>query len=103
MVFAFCFLAAQLTAAAALLAQGVAAAGNPHGSAYYVFMGIHAAHLTGGLIWLAVLYWTSRRLYTATENDLRRHRRKAQAAAIYWHYMGLLWLVLFTFLHRWTE
>jgi heme/copper-type cytochrome/quinol oxidase subunit 3 len=66
-------------------------------------MGIHAAHLTGGIVWLFVLFWTARKLYVGTESDLRKHRRKAQAAAIYWHYMGVLWLVLFAFLHRWTE
>ena len=45
------FLVLQTTSATDLLHQGVAAEGNPHGSAFYVFMSIHAVHLLGGLGW----------------------------------------------------
>lgn len=99
---ALAFLAAQVISAQELLAQGIGAASNPHVSAFYVFMGLHGLHLVGGMTWLAVLYITSRRLFNATETDLRQHRRSAQAAAMYWHFMGILWIVLFCFLLRWT-
>src|SRR3954454_12117497 len=47
-ILAFGFLIVQGVAAANLLRQGVAAAGNPHGSVFYLFMGIHGAHLGVG-------------------------------------------------------
>jgi cytochrome c oxidase subunit III len=100
--FAVVFLFAQIASAKQLIDQGIGTASNPHGSAYYAFMGLHALHLTGGLAWLAVLYTQSRRLFGGSENDLRQHRRAAQAAAMYWHFMGILWVVLFYFLLRWT-
>ena len=96
------FLGVQVDAALDLWRQGVAAAGNPHGSAFYVFMAIHGAHLAGGIGWLGFLYGKSSRLFSGTETDLRRHRRAIGAAALYWHFMGILWLVLFFFLRRWT-
>jgi cytochrome c oxidase subunit 3 len=96
------FLMVQLVSASELISQGVVAAANPHGSAFYLFMGVHGAHLTGGMIWLAYLYTRAVRLFRATETDLRQHRRVTAAAAMYWHFMGALWLVLFFFLHRWT-
>jgi cytochrome c oxidase subunit III len=102
-VFAVLFLVTQITSATQLLDQGIGTARNPHGSAFYVFMGLHALHLLGGMTWLTVLYLKSRRLFNATESDFRRHRRSAQAAAMYWHFMGVLWIVLFYFLLRWTE
>jgi cytochrome c oxidase subunit 3 len=97
------FVAVQVSAAVNLLGQGVAAASNPHGSAFYLFMGIHGAHIFGGLIWLAYLYVRSASLFRGTENDLRKHRLIAGAAATYWHFMGVVWGVLFYFLLRWTR
>jgi cytochrome c oxidase subunit 3 len=97
------FVALQISAAVNLLNQGVATAANPHGSAFYLFMGIHGAHLLGGLAWLGCLYGWSAQLFRGTENDLRKHRLVAGAAATYWHFMGVVWAVLFFFLVRWTR
>ena len=96
------FLGIQAVSASDLLRQGVGAAANPHGSAFYVFMTIHGAHLLGGITWLSVLRHRSRKLFSGTETDLRVHRRALAAAAIYWHFMGVLWVVLYVFLKRWT-
>lgn len=101
-VLALLFLLVQVVSAADLLRQGVAAAVNPHGSVFYVFMGLHGAHLLGGVGWLIYLYWRSRALFEGTESDLRRYRRLLAPAALYWHFMGVLWVVLFYFLRRWT-
>lgn len=101
-VLALLFLSVQMVAARDLLAQGVVAAGNPHGSAFYIFMGIHGAHLAGGILWLVYLYQHSRGLFAGTETDLRTHRRALSAATMYWHFMGGLWLVLYFFLRRWS-
>lgn len=97
------FLGAQLASAMQLAAQGIGTAANPHGSAFYIFMALHGAHLAGGTGWLAYLFAASRSLFTGSENDLRKHRRVAAAAALYWHFMGVLWAVLFFFLLRWTR
>jgi cytochrome c oxidase subunit 3 len=99
---ALLFLGIQAVSASDLIAQGVAAAANPHGSAFYVFMGVHGAHLIGGVCCLFVLRSRSRNLFSGSETDLRNHRRVLAAAALYWHFMGALWIVLFTFLRRWT-
>lgn len=103
MLLGLLFVALQISAGVHLFRQGVATAANPHGSAFYLFMGIHGAHILGGLGWLVFLYVRSAALYRGTENDLRKHRLVAGAAATYWHYMGLVWGVLFYFLLRWTK
>ena len=99
---ALMFLGVQAFTAVDLVGQGVAAAANPHGSAFYLFMGIHGAHLLGGIAWLSYLRARSKPLFSGTETDLRHHRRIVSAAALYWHFMGALWLVLFWFLRRWA-
>jgi cytochrome c oxidase subunit 3 len=96
------FLGMQTVAGAELLGQGVAIAGNPHGSAFYVFIAIHGVHLLAGIIWLAVLWHASKRLLQATEQELRRHRRTLSTASLFWHFMGILWVVLFIFLRHWV-
>lgn len=96
------FVAVQISAGLNLVQQGVATAANPHGSAFYLFMGIHGAHILGGLGWLSYVYAASAALFQGSENDLRKHRLVAGAAATYWHFMGIVWAVLFYFLLRWT-
>lgn len=103
LAFGLMFLALQVTAGANLFQQGVTTTANPHGSAFYVFMGIHGIHLIAGLCWLEYLYVRSRKLFLASENELRKYRAIASAAATYWHFMGVVWALLFFFLLRWSR
>ncbi|MFI1052211.1 cytochrome c oxidase subunit 3 [Streptomyces griseoruber] len=57
---------------------------------YFVFTGIHLAHLTIGLGALTVLIVLSRRPALSRGGLL-----VAEGAAAYWHMVDLLWLVLF--------
>ncbi len=47
------FLASQITAWRELFDQGVFMSQNPHSSFFYLFTGLHAAHLIGGLVAMA--------------------------------------------------
>jgi cytochrome c oxidase subunit 3 len=102
LLLALLFLLVQAEAARDMLDQGVGAAANPHGSAFYIFMGIHGVHLLGGMAWLFYLFARARRLFRSSESEIRHHRRITAAAAMFWHFMGVLWLVLFAFLRSWT-
>lgn len=78
------FLAAQLTAWRELMRQGVFMSQNPHSSFFYIFTGLHAAHLVGGLVAMAiVLLGKSKR------------RELVDVVAYYWHFLGVLWIMLF--------
>ncbi len=78
------FLAAQLTAWRELFKQGVFMSQNPHSSFFYLFTGLHAAHLLGGLVAMAVvLVGKSKR------------RELVDVVAYYWHFLGVLWVALF--------
>jgi cytochrome c oxidase subunit III len=103
LTFGLMFLALQITAGVNLHRQGVTTAANPHGSAFYVFMGIHGIHLIIGLCWLGYLFLLSRKLFVASENELRKYRAVASVAATYWHFMGIVWGLLFFFLLRWSR
>jgi heme/copper-type cytochrome/quinol oxidase subunit 3 len=68
---------------------------------YFMFSGVHAVHLIGGL---AGLYWLIRkagRLSDGEEQPLRKHRAAARYTAAYWHFMGVLWVGLLVLLVAW--
>jgi len=78
------FLASQLTAWRQLILRGAYLEGNPYSSFIYIFTGLHGIHLLGGMIALGIVL-------------LRRSKRRelVDAVSYYWHFMGLLWVVLF--------
>lgn len=81
------FLSAQITAWRELVAQGAFLSQNPHSSFFYLFTGLHAAHLVGGLVVLfVVLLGKSKR------------RELVDVACNYWHFLGILWVALFAVL-----
>lgn len=96
------FLVSQMLAWVNLISQGVYVESNPHGSMFYMFTGAHGVHLLGGVICLGFLVRRSRRLRPDWEADLRRHRNLANTVALYWHFMGVLWALLFLLLYLWS-
>lgn len=81
------FLASQLSAWLNLVHRGYYLAQNPHSSFFYMFTGLHAAHLIGGLIALFVVV-----LGRSTR------RESVDVVAYYWHFLGALWIALFVIL-----
>jgi cytochrome c oxidase subunit III len=85
------FLGAQLVAWRDLLAQGAYLMENPHGAFFYLFTGLHAVHLLGGLIALFAVVF-----------GRRKRRELVDVVAYYWHFLTVLWLVLFEVLRTVT-
>jgi cytochrome c oxidase subunit III len=86
------FVAGQLGAWRSLARQGVFLATSPHSSFFYLLTGLHVVHLLGGLVWFAVVLARLRRLtLTPGEDGLGLF-------AIYWHFLGALWVYLFLLL-----
>jgi cytochrome c oxidase subunit III len=62
-----------------------------YASLFYVMTGLHMAHVVGGVVFLSVVlaqHWTG-------QLSLRRHE-PVEAAAIYWHFVDVVWIGLFT-------
>ena len=84
------FLGGQMLAWRQLAAQNVRLATGPSGAFFYVFTVLHAVHVLGGLGGLGLV---ERRL---AAGGLRA--TTVRAAALYWHFMGVLWLYLLALL-----
>lgn len=65
---------------------------------YFVFTGIHLAHLTVGVVLLGFLVRLGRRL-SAGEAPSPGQVRLVECGGCYWHMVDLLWLVLFPLLY----
>jgi len=87
------FVAGQVMAWRQLAAQGMFEVSRVASSFFYVFTGLHAAHLLGGIC--ALVYVQVKKF------DGSRVSRPvaAQAASYYWHFMDGLWLVVLALLY----
>jgi cytochrome c oxidase subunit 3 len=87
---ALAFLAGQLLAWQQLTATGHFVASNPANAFFYLITGLHGVHLLGGLVALAR---TTAKLRRGFEVD--QVRLSVELCATYWHFLLLVWVVLF--------
>lgn len=78
------FLAGQLAAWRELIAGGVFLPSSPYAAFFYVLTGLHGVHLAGGV---GALGWTA-----------RHQGRGLPYTAIYWHFVGGVWVYLLALL-----
>ena len=92
-VLSFSFLAGQLWAWQQLNASGYFVAANPANAFFYLLTALHGLHLLGGL-WV----WgrTTARVLRGVE--VGKVRLSVELCTVYWHYLFLVWLVLFAVL-----
>ncbi len=89
----FCFLAGQLWAWQQLDASGYFLSANPANAFFYLLTAVHGLHLLGGLwVWART---TARALRGANAGAMRL---SVELCAVYWHYLLVVWVVLFAVL-----
>ena len=88
------FLSAQVFLWRALWSSGLVPSSSGYAAVFFALTGLHGLHVLGGLCFLGSLVFDLRR---APSYLARRHA--VRLAAIYWHFMGAIWLVLFTLLY----
>lgn len=98
------FLATQLLAWRELAAAGYFTAANPASAFFYLVTAIHGAHVLGGLV---ALGRTSARAFATSSAGSRRAVGEltlgVELCALYWHFLLLVWLILFSLLMNWTD
>jgi cytochrome c oxidase subunit 3 len=83
-----------------LVSQGLYMRGNPYAGFFYILTIAHAVHVLGGVIALGAIQL--RAWYpSADENELEHRRNLARSVTYYWHFLGLLWVVLLGLLAFW--
>lgn len=94
------FISSQLLAWLALAARGLYLQGNPYAGFFYILTAVHAVHVLGGIAALGSILL--RTLHpTANPDEIVKRQTIAQVVGWYWHFMGVLWVVLFVLLGFW--
>ena len=94
-VLTLAFMAGQLIAWDQMVAAGYYLRDNPAYAFFYLLTGLHALHLLGGMWFLGRLGF---RMNQTGQGEKVLHSVKL--CTTYWHYLLIVWLVLFTLLLR---
>jgi cytochrome o ubiquinol oxidase subunit 3 len=88
------FLGMELHEFAGLAAEGNSWARSGFLSAYFTLVGTHGAHITVGLLWMAVM-WA--RVF---KSDFRGGTvRRLTMLSLFWHFLDVVWIFIFTIVY----
>jgi cytochrome c oxidase subunit 3 len=71
--------------------EGLTIGTNLFGTTYYSLVGLHALHVTIGLILILIVM-----IFTMLGYMDRRHLERTDALSWYWHFVDAVWIVVFT-------
>ncbi len=92
-LFAVLFLAGQLLAWRQMTELGYFAASNPANAFFYLITALHGLHLIGGLF-----AWARTGGKLLRGNDTSKIRASLDMCTVYWHFLLLVWVALFSLL-----
>jgi cytochrome c oxidase subunit 3/cytochrome o ubiquinol oxidase subunit 3 len=64
---------------------------NLFGSTFYSLVGLHGSHVIVGLLALAIVL-----IFALTGTLTREHAERVHVVALYWHFVDVVWIVVFT-------
>lgn len=93
LLFAITFVCSQFSGYFALVSKGIYMVGNASGSYLYIITGMHLLHMVGGMI--SIMFILIRSLFNKYSSQ---NWHGVYVASMYWHFLGILWVLLFLFL-----
>ncbi len=92
------FLAGQVYEFTAFYNEGLGFTTNLFGSAFYALTGFHGAHVAIGITMLMSLYVISLR------GNLPKERAETvEIVGLYWHFVDIVWIVIFTIVYLFPQ
>lgn len=90
-LFGMTFIGGQIFEFTEFVREGLTIDTNLFGSSFYLLTGLHGLHVTVGIVWLLSLWGL------AAQNRLtQRDSEKIELAGLYWHFVDVVWIVIFT-------
>jgi cytochrome c oxidase subunit 3/cytochrome o ubiquinol oxidase subunit 3 len=71
--------------------HGLTISTNLFGTTYYSLVGLHAFHVTAGLVMLTIVL-----LFALAGHVSRDQSARIGALSLYWHFVDVVWVVVFT-------
>ena len=97
-ILGFVFLIGQIVAWRNLVDQGITLASGPSGSFFYLLTGVHGLHIAGGLVALGK---TITKVWRGA--SIERLRLSVWLCTAYWHFLLVVWLIIFAVLTGWAD
>jgi heme/copper-type cytochrome/quinol oxidase subunit 3 len=85
------FLGGQVFEFTVFYREGLSLTGSPFASSFYVLTGFHGAHVFVGILLLMSLYSLTLTGKVKPNQDL-----KTEMIGLYWHFVDIVWVVIFT-------
>ncbi len=77
-----------------LIHDGFTISSSIFGTCFFTLTGFHGAHVFAGVVWLVVVFIRSMKGYFTPEEYAG-----VELAGLYWHFVDLVWIILFTILY----
>jgi heme/copper-type cytochrome/quinol oxidase subunit 3 len=74
--------------------EGLTIRTNLFGSSFFVLTGFHGAHVTAGVLWLVTLLFIDIRRGLAPRDAIN-----VDVCALYWHFVDVVWIAIFTLVY----
>jgi cytochrome c oxidase subunit III len=71
--------------------KGLTVSTNLFGTTYYSLVGLHAFHVTVGLLMIALAM-----IFTLFGKVKPEHSERAEVFSLYWHFVDVVWVIVFT-------
>jgi cytochrome c oxidase subunit III len=71
--------------------HGLTIATNLFGTTYYSVVGLHAFHVTAGLLMMSIVL-----MFAAAGRVGQSHSTRVDVLSLYWHFVDVVWVVVFT-------
>lgn len=88
------FLALELREFSQLASEGYSWRRSAFLSSFFTLVATHGAHVTAGLIWMAVLGW---RIYKT--GFFRSSLQKVTMLSLFWHFLDVIWIFIFSIVY----
>src|SRR5436309_3521438 len=88
------FLAGQVYEFTSFVHEGLTLQRNLFGSTFFVLTGFHGAHVSVGVAWLLTLLILDVRGRLGRADSI-----KVEIAGLYWHFVDIVWIVIFTLVY----
>jgi len=92
--FGLIFLGFQAYEFTHFVGEGLTLQQNLFGSTFFVLTGFHGAHVTVGVVWLLSLWLLDLRGNLGVTDAM-----KVEVAGLYWHFVDVVWIVIFTLVY----
>ena len=88
------FIGFQVYEFTSFVREGLTLQANLFGCTFFILTGTHGAHVTVGVLWMLTLWYRAMRGKLGPE-----HAMTVEIAGLYWHFVDVIWVVIFTLVY----